>query len=415
VGSRGVINKNPRLAKLRMTNKFGVSILNFHHKHSGRRGGLMSFVLAALLLLGAHAFGAGSDSDIEENARALKQTLDQLNALDKWLTEAEQENNQLQSQLREQDTKIAALTKKTQRAEKELSRANRALDKSTKRIDALRVLQQEQSKAVSVHLRAAYRLGGNDFIKQLLNKKSPADLDRLIRYHGYFGAERLSLIEDYKETLQRLATSEKKLSKQKKQRNKNLQTLKEQRQAMSGQRKIRTLSIRQLAEQKKNKAQQQKTLLADSQRLQTLIQALELDVTIFDDSSIIDAKGDLPAPLRGQLKHRFGEQRAGGRLSWRGIKINADLGTPVTAVFRGRVVFADWLRGFGLMTIIDHGEGYMTMYGFCDTLNKKSGDWIESGEIIGSAGRSGGQDEPGLYFELRQDGKVSNPTKWLEL
>jgi septal ring factor EnvC (AmiA/AmiB activator) len=79
------------------------------------------------------------------------------------------------------------------------------------------------------------------------------------------------------------------------------------------------------------------------------------------------------------------------------------------------VVFADWLRGFGLMTIIDHGEGYMTMYGFCDTLNKKSGDWIESGEIIGSAGRSGGQDEPGLYFELRQDGKVSNPTKWLEL
>ena len=210
----------------------------------------MSFVLAALLLLGAHAFGAGSDNDIEENARALKQTLDQINALDKWLTEAEQENNQLQSQLREQDTKIAALTKKTQRAEKELSRANRALDKSTKRIDALRVLQQEQSKAVSVHLRAAYRLGGNDFIKQLLNKKSPADLDRLIRYHGYFGAERLSLIEDYKETLQRLATSEKKLSKQKKQRNKNLQTLKEQRQAMSGQRKIRTLSIRQLAEQK---------------------------------------------------------------------------------------------------------------------------------------------------------------------
>ena len=415
MGSRRVTDKNSLLTALNMTDSYCLSLLDFHRKHLGSRGGLMSFFVAVLLLLSAQAFGANSDSDIEESALALKQTLDQLNALDKWLTEAEQENNQLQSQLREQDTKIAALTKKTRRAEKELSKANKALDKSTKEIDALRVLQQQQSKAVSVHLRAAYRLGGTNFIKQLLNKKSPADLDRLIRYHGYFGAERLSLIKDYKETLQRLATSEKMLNEQKQQRNENLQTLKEQRRAMSDQRKSRTLSIRQLAEQKKNKAQQQKTLLADSQRLQNLIQALELDVKSFDDSSITDAKGNLPAPLQGRLKYRFGELRAGGRLSWRGIKINADLGTPVTAVFRGRVVFADWLRGFGLMTIIDHGDGYMTMYGFCDTLNKKTGDWIESGEMIGSAGSSGGQDEPGLYFELRKDGRVSNPTKWLKL
>ena len=398
-----------------MTSNCRLSDLVFRKKQSGRRGYLAPFLVALLLLLGAQSFGAMAQSDIEQNALALKQTLDQLNALDKWLTEAEQENNQLQSQLREQDTKIAALTKNTQAAEIELSEANKALNKSIQEISELKALQQAQSKAVSVHLRAAYRLGGDDFIKQLLNKNSPADLDRLIRYHGYFGAERLGLIEEYKKTLQQLAESEKMLSEQKQRRNKNLQTLKEQRQAMSDQRKSRALSIRKLAEQKKDKSQQQKTLLADSQRLQTLIQTLELEATTFDDSSIIDAKGNLPAPLEGRLKHRFGEQRAGGNLSWRGIKINADLGTPITAVFRGRVVFADWLRGFGLMIIIDHGEGYMTMYGSCDTLSKETGDWIESGEIIGSAGSSGGQGEPGLYFELRQDGKVSNPTQWLKL
>jgi len=367
------------------------------------------------LLLCPQAFSAESDSGTEESTLALQQTLDQLNALDKWLTEAEQEKNLLQSQLRKQDKKIGALSRKARQAEQELFKANKALNKSKQQIDELKIEQREQSKAVSIHLRAAYRLGGDDFIKQLLNKKSPADLDRLIRYHGYFGAERLSLIEDYKNTLQQLADSEKILNEQKRQRNSYLQTLKEQRQEMRNQRKGRALSINKLAEQKKNKSEQQKTLLADSQRLQTLIQNLALEAAGFDGSSIADIKGVLPAPLQGVLTHRFGEQRAGGGLSWRGIKINAELGTPVTAIFRGRVVFADWLRGFGLMTIIDHGNGYMTMYGFFDTLSKKTGDWIESGEMVGSAGSSGGQGEPGVYFELRHDGKVSNPAKWLKL
>ena len=401
-----------------MTNCYRWQSLNRYGKSSGRArfiGRMLAIFLAVFLLPTPKAFSAESDGNIEESTLALQQTLDQLNALDKWLTEAEQENNQLQSQLREQDKKIGVLSKKTRQAEQELSRANKALNKSNQQIDELKTQQREQSKAVSIHLRAAYRLGGDDFIKQLLNKKSPADLDRLIRYHGYFSAERLNLIEDYQDTLQQLADSEKTLTEQKRQRNSYLQTLKEQRQEMRSQRSGRALSISKLAQQKKNKSEQQKTLLADSQRLQALLQNLELEAAGFDDSSIVDAKGDLPAPLQGLLTHRFGEQRAGGRLSWRGIKINADLGTPVTAIFRGRVVFADWLRGFGLITIIDHGEGYMTMYGFCDTLSKKTGDWIESGEMVGSAGSSGGQDEPGVYFELREDGKVSNPAKWLRL
>jgi septal ring factor EnvC (AmiA/AmiB activator) len=378
-------------------------------------GSSLATLWIALLLTSMPMLSAVAAGAIEENELALKQTLEQLNALDKWLTKAEQETNQLQTQLREQDKKIAALTKRTRQANSELLKTNKALNESSQQIDELKALRREQSKAVSIHLRAAYRLGGDDFIKQLLNKQSAADLDRLIRYHGYFGAERLNLIEDYKNLLQQLAASETVLNEQKAQRNRHLLELKEQRQEMRSQRKGRAQSISKLAEQKRNKSVQQKTLLADSQRLQTLIQNLVLDSEGFDDSSILDAKGKLPAPLKGLLAHRFGEQRAGGQLSWRGIKIKADLGTPITAIFRGRVVFADWLRGFGLMTIIDHGEGYMTMYGFCDVLSKKTGDWIESGETIGSAGSSGGQDDPGVYFELRQDGKVSNPEKWLKL
>ena len=100
-------------------------------------------------------------------------------------------------------------------------------------------------------------------------------------------------------------------------------------------------------------------------------------------------------------------------MSWRGIDLAADVGDTVSAVFRGRVVFSDWLRGFGLIAIVDHGGGYMTLYGHADALLKSAGDWVESGEPIAEAGDSGGGYEPGIYFELRQDGAVQNPAAWL--
>lgn len=358
---------------------------------------------------------AQAPSNLEESQLALQNTLAQLNALDEWITETEQKSNLLQIELREQDQRIAGLTTKTRQSEKRLNSVNRALRESNTKIVALESERRAQSKAISIHLQAAYRLGGQDFFKQLLNQESPAELEKMMRYHGHFGAQRLALIEEYTKVLAILDNSKKALKHQKTRRNSQLAELKKQRRDIRRERDNRAISIGKLAAQRNDKTKQQQILLADSQRLQTLIQTLQLESESFDNASIGDAKGDLPLPMVGRLKHRFGETRAGGQLRWRGVTISADLGTPVSAVFRGRVVFADWLRGFGLMAIIDHGEGYMTMYGFCDSLNKTAGDWIESGETIANAGNSGGQAEPGVYFEIRHDGKVSDPLKWLRL
>jgi septal ring factor EnvC (AmiA/AmiB activator) len=125
-------------------------------------------------------------------------------------------------------------------------------------------------------------------------------------------------------------------------------------------------------------------------------------------------KGNLPWPLRGRVTNAFGQSRADGRLTWHGMLIAADEGTEVKAVFRGRVVFANWLRGFGLLTIIDHGGGYMSLYGHADVLLKTVGDWTESGEVIARAGKSGGQQLSGLYFEVRQKGVARDPIAWLQ-
>ena len=118
-------------------------------------------------------------------------------------------------------------------------------------------------------------------------------------------------------------------------------------------------------------------------------------------------------PLSGRVRHAFGSPRADGRLRWHGIDIAATEGSPVTAIYRGRVIFADWLRGFGLLTILDHGGSYMTLYGHADVLYKNVGDSVESGEIIAGAGNSGGTRNTGIYFEVRHNGVPKDPMGWV--
>ena len=134
---------------------------------------------------------------------------------------------------------------------------------------------------------------------------------------------------------------------------------------------------------------------------------------MLDGTDFREARGALPMPVAGRVRHAYGARRADGRLRWHGIDIDAPHGAPVTAVFRGRVVFADWLRGFGFLTVVDHGSDYMTLYGHVDVLHKKADDWVESGELIASAGNSGGMPEPGLYFEVRHKGQPKDPITWI--
>ena len=123
-------------------------------------------------------------------------------------------------------------------------------------------------------------------------------------------------------------------------------------------------------------------------------------------------KGKLPWPTSGPFLATFGEPRKQGGLTWNGVLISAKHGTPVRAISHGRVAFADWLQGFGFITIIDHGEGYMSLYGHNETLVKQAGDWVDAGEVIATSGDSGGQPMPGVYFEIRSRGKPVNPSRW---
>lgn len=270
-----------------------------------------------------------------------------------------------------------------------------------------------QARHIGEHVSSAYRMSGEDFIKLLLNQQSPDTVDRMARYHRYFSAARLDALAAYRETLAELDANRFKLEAAVASAQAHQATLKREQTALVTRRDERKVLLAKLAAETEGKAAERERLEADRQRLETLLAELQRRAQSLDGRAFAERKGSLPWPTSGRVVNAFGQPRAQGRLIWHGLLMAADEGAPVTAVFRGRVVFADWLRGFGLLTIVDHGSGYMTLYGHADALSKQAGDWVESGETIATAGRSGGLGSAGLYFEVRHDGQAADPIVWL--
>jgi len=157
-------------------------------------------------------------------------------------------------------------------------------------------------------------------------------------------------------------------------------------------------------------------LAAEEQDLTRLIAELTSilsDYPISSEQPFSQHKGKLTWPVAGTLIHDFGQPRVGGKIKWNGVVLAAPRGREVRAVYHGRIAFADWLAGMGLLVIVDHGEGYMTLYGYNETILKNAGDWVAPGDVIATVGESGGQSQPSVYFELRKGTKPVNPRQWV--
>ncbi|HYQ71941.1 MAG TPA: peptidoglycan DD-metalloendopeptidase family protein, partial [Gammaproteobacteria bacterium] len=169
----------------------------------------------------------------------------------------------------------------------------------------------------------------------------------------------------------------------------------------------------------KDKSAELSGLEQDAKRLQKLVESLRLAISDIPAASgtyksLRELKGKLRWPVKGKIVRRFGSTQAAGKISSRGVQIASETGADVRAIARGRVVFADWLRGFGLLLIIDHGGGYMSLYGQSSSLYKEVGDAVEGNEVIAAVGNSGGFSVPGLYLELRRKGRPFDPGPWFK-
>jgi septal ring factor EnvC (AmiA/AmiB activator) len=367
-----------------------------------------------LLFLPLISATAAEPDDPAAAKKALDAVVERLNALDRWMTDAEKQRVRWERDVQEKDKEVAAVARTVESANQALRTVESEISDLAAEQKTLEARRAEQAERIGEHLAASYRMSGQDFLKLLLNQESPDTFERMARYHRYFTDARLEALADYRQTLDDLADNRFQLETRADEERARREELKTREQALVREREDRRGLIAELDQEMEGKTSERKRLEADRKRLEQLFAELSRRATELDGSAFVARKGSLPWPLRGRVTNAFGQSRADGRLTWHGMLIAAEEGTEVKSVFRGRVVFANWLRGFGLLTIIDHGGGFMTLYGHADVLLKTVGDWTEGGEVIARAGKSGGQQSSGLYFEVRQKGAARDPIGWLQ-
>ena len=376
-------------------------------------------ILLGLALCQVHALllhpeaQAAEPLDREQAEAQLMHIVEQLNALDTWLSDAERQRVRWLKDVQAKDQQVAQTSLSVDAADARLAKMRGELDALTDERDRLNERLAEQARRIEEHLAAAYRLSGQDFLKLILNQESPETVERMAVYHRYFSDARMQALEAYRGTSAELERVAKLVQSQHDAEVEEQADLRNRQRELESERRQRQSLLAELDEEVEDRVTLRKRLVADQDRLQRLVAELRRRASELDGTQFATRKGALPWPVSGTVQNRFGQSRADGRLKWHGVRFGATEGTPVTAVFRGQVVFADWLRGFGLLTIVDHGSGFMTLYGHADDLTKRVGDMVESGEVIAHAGQSGGQLMSGLYFEVRQNGDARDPLGWL--
>ncbi|NNA16753.1 murein hydrolase activator EnvC [Pseudomonas lundensis] len=400
-----------------------------------------------------------------QTQQQLEATRQDIGELKKLLGKLQEEKSGVQKDLRSTETDIGKLEKQVEELQKELKKSEGELlrlDSEKKKLNSAKV---EQQRLIAIQARAAYQGGRQEYLKMLLNQQHPEKFARTLTYYDYLSQARLEQLKGFNETLRQLANVEAdinqqqaqlltqksdldsqraeldkvkaerqqvlaKLNKDVKDRDQKLQA-REQDQADLA-KVLKTIEETLARQAREAEAARQKALLAQQEAERKRQREAESVVTgaprkpvkstpgalvssagVSYGGPFSQARGKLPWPVDGRLLARFGESRGDdARTKWDGVMISAGAGTQVHAVHGGRVVFADWLRGAGQLVILDHGNGYLSLYGHNQTLLKSAGDIVKAGEVISTVGNSGGQATPALYFAIRQQGRPSDPAQW---
>ena len=335
--------------------------------------------------------------------------------VERQLQTTQAEKDRQQQQLRRVETDLG-------QAQKAVHRLQQQQASIESRIERLQGEQQQASQDVvqqrallSGQLRAAYAMGRQQRVKLMLNQEKPEQISRMLIYYEYFNQARIDQLTQLNQSLAQLKVLENQLGVENQSLTQVLANTQSETAKLDQAKLSREQVIRRLDRDIQSAGGELEKLQADEKRLQQLLASIrqainDIPLSNLDAKPFAELKGQLPWPLKGKLLNRYGSKRQTG--VWDGVLIDAREGQPIRSISHGRVVFADWLRGYGLLVIIDHGAGYMSLYAFNQSLYKEVGDWVHAGEEIAAAGASGGRDNAGLYFGIRKQGKPINPAQW---
>ena len=413
----------------------------------------MNFRTLFVLLLLACPLAAGA------NQAASKQS--ELDALKKRLQSLEQDFQKKQAtrkeavdELRESERAISAAVRQLRELESERQRSQSELHALQQESDAVAARIRDQQAHLAEALKGVYLRGQGDALKLFLNGGNPNQTARDMRYLAHLSRAQHELIDGLRADQARLEA----LQRQVVQQSDALTQLQAAREAeqkkLQVDRQAREQVLQKLSAEIRQQQRQIANLKRDEQNLTQLVERLnrlmaqqaareaararaaqqarqkqaepaartrgpvgvntETPVPFRSAQPFSRLKGSLRLPVAGELMNRFGAPREDGGVSWRGLFIRAAQGTPVKAIAAGQVVFAEWLRGFGNLIIVDHGEGYMSLYSNNESLYKQVGDRVQPGDAIAAVGNSGGQPDTGLYFEMRHQSRPINPHHWVK-
>jgi septal ring factor EnvC (AmiA/AmiB activator) len=371
-----------------------------------------------LLLISLFTVGS-SQSTWAEDEQVARQKLTELAAemqsLRKLTTQFKADRSELQTALSKAEHQIGQLNREIRNTGQRLRAQQHKLSKLQEDRQALQLKKQQQQSLIEQQIRAAYQLGQENKLKVLLSQEKPEELNRMLAYYDYFNSARLQEIEDYTAIIEQLDAIEPEINATTLELNASRQALQQQHRSLSDSKAVRQRHLAKINAALLDNEQQLKQMLSDRRHLEELLSAMEetiANLTIPNDQPFKLRKGKLPWPVKGRLAQRFGKYRSGGKLRWEGVILKAVEGSEVQAIHHGRVIFADWFRGSGLLVILDHGDGYMSLYAHNQSLLIETGEWVNAGDNIATVGNSGGRQQAGLYFEIRHNGKPSNPQQW---
>jgi septal ring factor EnvC (AmiA/AmiB activator) len=378
------------------------------------------FIIIVLLLGGTLPTQAQPQESSGELAkvkeRELEDVRERISELKKSMDESTAERDRLTTDLQELEIAISEQRIRL----KEVERQQRYATNKKQQLDADLAEREahldDESAALAVQVRAAYMSGSQEKIRLLLNQRDPAMLGRLMVYYRYLNDYRADNIAAVTEQIRELDELHSKIAAEAARLDELARTRYAELSHLNESQEDRTALLAALKKKIQNESQEVERLAAEEQDLTRLIAELTSilsDYPISSEQPFSDHKGKLTWPVAGTLLHDFGQPRAGGKIRWNGVVLAAPRGREIRAIYHGRVAFADWLAGMGLLVIVDHGDGYMTLYGYNETILKKTGDWVAPGDVIATVGDSGGQTQAGLYFELRSGTRPVNPRHWI--
>lgn len=375
---------------------------------------ILILLLAALLPVTTLA-----DADErEQKEQQLEQIRGKISSLLKKIEKEQSQKSGVERQLRDVEKRLGKLRREIRQLNQEIASNTRELKQLQKQQGELRQALRKQRQLLQEQLKAAYMSGNREQLKLILNQEDPEALSRIATYYDYVNRARAAQIRETQTTMRELRQVETRIETSNEQLYALSQQHERQRHNLNQNRQERKRVLDQIRAQLKQEGRQLATLRSNEKEIEALLVSLSnllADIPDMPSARVpfSSLRGKLSWPTQGSLRNRFGASRNTGDLKWHGLLLKAPAGRQVKAVASGRVAFADWFQGFGLIVIIDHDDGYLSLYGHNQALFTETGDWVERGQVIANVGDSGGLEEASLYFELRHQGKPVDPTKWL--